>query len=243
MLEDALTLEATAFGLLAATDDKREGTRAFLDKRPRSSRARERGSGATRSASPCATFATSHTSSSTPPADGFVRHRRQRPGKDESAGGDLLLADPAVGARCARSGSRSFRRGWISHRAPPSRRTRGHEIWRRLRARGQAQTRARRRRHSRTHEPRTRRASLGDVFSRRRRRWSSGAPSVRRRFLDIVLALTARGYTSTRFSGTARPWRDGTPRSAMPSRVGGDHRRERCRVGAARSPNTARCSR
>ena len=32
-LADALTLEATAFGLLAATDDKREGTRAFLDKR------------------------------------------------------------------------------------------------------------------------------------------------------------------------------------------------------------------
>ena len=31
---DALTLEATAFGLLAATDDKREGTRAFLEKRP-----------------------------------------------------------------------------------------------------------------------------------------------------------------------------------------------------------------
>ena len=33
-LSDAMTLEATAFGLLAATDDKREGTRAFLDKRP-----------------------------------------------------------------------------------------------------------------------------------------------------------------------------------------------------------------
>jgi enoyl-CoA hydratase len=33
-LSDALTLEATAFGLLAATDDKREGTRAFLEKRP-----------------------------------------------------------------------------------------------------------------------------------------------------------------------------------------------------------------
>jgi enoyl-CoA hydratase len=32
-LEDALALEATAFGLLAATDDKREGTRAFLEKR------------------------------------------------------------------------------------------------------------------------------------------------------------------------------------------------------------------
>ncbi len=33
-LADALTLEATAFGLLAATEDKREGTRAFLEKRP-----------------------------------------------------------------------------------------------------------------------------------------------------------------------------------------------------------------
>jgi enoyl-CoA hydratase len=32
-LTDAMTFEATAFGLLAATDDKREGTRAFLDKR------------------------------------------------------------------------------------------------------------------------------------------------------------------------------------------------------------------
>jgi len=32
-LSDAMTLEATAFGLLAATDDKREGTRAFLEKR------------------------------------------------------------------------------------------------------------------------------------------------------------------------------------------------------------------
>jgi enoyl-CoA hydratase len=33
-LDDALTLEATGFGLLASTDDKREGTRAFLEKRP-----------------------------------------------------------------------------------------------------------------------------------------------------------------------------------------------------------------
>ena len=32
-LDEALTLEATAFGLLAATDDKREGTRAFVEKR------------------------------------------------------------------------------------------------------------------------------------------------------------------------------------------------------------------
>jgi enoyl-CoA hydratase len=32
-LDEALTLEATAFGLLAATEDKREGTRAFLEKR------------------------------------------------------------------------------------------------------------------------------------------------------------------------------------------------------------------
>jgi len=31
--EDALMIEATAFGLLAATQDKREGTRAFLEKR------------------------------------------------------------------------------------------------------------------------------------------------------------------------------------------------------------------
>ena len=32
-LEEAMTIEANAFGLLAATDDKREGTRAFLEKR------------------------------------------------------------------------------------------------------------------------------------------------------------------------------------------------------------------
>jgi enoyl-CoA hydratase len=32
-LDEALVLEATAFGLLAASDDKREGTRAFLEKR------------------------------------------------------------------------------------------------------------------------------------------------------------------------------------------------------------------
>jgi enoyl-CoA hydratase len=32
-LSNALVLEATAFGLLAATDDKHEGTRAFLEKR------------------------------------------------------------------------------------------------------------------------------------------------------------------------------------------------------------------
>lgn len=32
-LVEGMTLEATAFGLLAATDDKREGTRAFLEKR------------------------------------------------------------------------------------------------------------------------------------------------------------------------------------------------------------------
>ena len=35
-LDDALSLEATAFGLLAATSDKDEGTRAFLEKRPAS---------------------------------------------------------------------------------------------------------------------------------------------------------------------------------------------------------------
>jgi enoyl-CoA hydratase len=33
-LGDALAAEATAFGLLAASEDKREGTRAFLEKRP-----------------------------------------------------------------------------------------------------------------------------------------------------------------------------------------------------------------
>ena len=32
-LDEALSYEATAFGLLAATEDKREGTRAFLEKR------------------------------------------------------------------------------------------------------------------------------------------------------------------------------------------------------------------
>ena len=32
-LDQALAAEATAFGMLAATDDKREGTRAFLEKR------------------------------------------------------------------------------------------------------------------------------------------------------------------------------------------------------------------
>jgi enoyl-CoA hydratase len=32
-LDEALTLEATAFGLLASTEDKREGTRAFVEKR------------------------------------------------------------------------------------------------------------------------------------------------------------------------------------------------------------------
>lgn len=32
-LEDALSLEATAFGLLAATSDMKEGTRAFMEKR------------------------------------------------------------------------------------------------------------------------------------------------------------------------------------------------------------------
>jgi Enoyl-CoA hydratase/carnithine racemase len=32
-LDEALSLEATAFGQLFATDDKREGTQAFLEKR------------------------------------------------------------------------------------------------------------------------------------------------------------------------------------------------------------------
>jgi len=32
-LDEALTLEATTFGLLAATADMREGTRAFVEKR------------------------------------------------------------------------------------------------------------------------------------------------------------------------------------------------------------------
>src|SRR5205085_412660 len=35
-LDEAMVLEATAFGLLASSDDKREGTRAFLEKRPAS---------------------------------------------------------------------------------------------------------------------------------------------------------------------------------------------------------------
>jgi enoyl-CoA hydratase len=33
-MDDALSMEATTFGLLAATSDKKEGTRAFLEKRP-----------------------------------------------------------------------------------------------------------------------------------------------------------------------------------------------------------------
>jgi enoyl-CoA hydratase len=33
-LEDALFLDSTLFGLCCATEDKREGTRAFLEKRP-----------------------------------------------------------------------------------------------------------------------------------------------------------------------------------------------------------------
>jgi enoyl-CoA hydratase len=33
-LEDGLILEANHFGLLATTDDMREGMRAFLEKRP-----------------------------------------------------------------------------------------------------------------------------------------------------------------------------------------------------------------
>ena len=33
-LEEGLRFEATAFGLAAATEDRREGTRAFLEKRP-----------------------------------------------------------------------------------------------------------------------------------------------------------------------------------------------------------------
>jgi len=33
-LEEGLRFEATAFGVAAATEDRREGTRAFLEKRP-----------------------------------------------------------------------------------------------------------------------------------------------------------------------------------------------------------------
>jgi enoyl-CoA hydratase len=33
-LEQGLRYEAAAFGLTTATEDKREGTRAFLEKRP-----------------------------------------------------------------------------------------------------------------------------------------------------------------------------------------------------------------
>ena len=33
-LEEGLSLEADVFGLLAATQDMQEGTRAFLEKRP-----------------------------------------------------------------------------------------------------------------------------------------------------------------------------------------------------------------
>jgi enoyl-CoA hydratase len=39
-LREALFIEADAFGELAATADKREGTRAFLEKRPPSFRGR-----------------------------------------------------------------------------------------------------------------------------------------------------------------------------------------------------------
>ena len=36
LADDGLEIEAAMFGHLAATDDKREGTRAFLEKRPAS---------------------------------------------------------------------------------------------------------------------------------------------------------------------------------------------------------------
>ena len=39
-LDEGLILEANHFGLLAATDDMREGMRAFLDKRPPSFKGR-----------------------------------------------------------------------------------------------------------------------------------------------------------------------------------------------------------
>lgn len=58
-LADALTLEATAFGLLAASEDKREGTRAFLEAAPRFSKAREWHRRRVCHTSRSATFATS----------------------------------------------------------------------------------------------------------------------------------------------------------------------------------------
>ena len=157
-----------------ATDDKREGTRAFLEKRAADVHRRV----TTQRRAPrvdCDSLALrdfrnlARVDLALPPRR-HRRRRRERPGQDEPARGDLLPAAPALGARRARS------RIVVRFGAPGfhvAARTDGGDrvtrCRRRLRAAGQAEARARRRRRARAPERRARRAAVGAVLAGRRR--------------------------------------------------------------------------
>ena len=157
-LEDALTLEATAFGLLAATEDKREGTRAFLEKRRRALHRRVTAAAARLNRLAVHDFRNLAHVELEAPADGFVRHRREWPGQDESPRGDSL---PAV-LRSSRGASDQdvVRFGADGFHLARGRRDRTPTTrFRRVRAGGKAQARARRRRCPGASERRARSAA------------------------------------------------------------------------------------
>ena len=143
-LDDALTLEATAFGLLAAHRGQarrhaRLPREARRELHGRVSALRRRGC----STSPSATFEISHTSSSRRRRTGSCVDRRERPGQDQPARVDLLPPDPALGARRARPGPRALRRRRLLTSAPRVETDARARDRRRLRARRQAQARPR----------------------------------------------------------------------------------------------------
>ena len=230
----------TAFGLLAATEDKREGTRAFLEKRaPRSSRARERLAQAPALRAPRrARLSQSRARRSRAAGDGLVVIGENGQGKTNLLEAIYYLQFLRSVARRARPGPDSLRRDGVSHRRYASTRIACHEV-------GVGFERAGKRKRVRLDGDVPERLSdaLGALpsvlFSPADVELIAGAPAARRRFLDIMLALTARGYLAA-LQRIGRRWCGGTRRCARardPARAIGGRASP---SGSRRWPSTAR---
>ena len=196
--------------------------------------------GAASRASMCATFAISHASSSRRRADGLVVIGENGQGKTNllEAIYYLQILRSARGARdqdlCASAPTRFTS-------APRSTRIAA------TRSASASSARAKRKRvrldgdDPRAAERRARRAAVGAVLARRRRADRRRARTARRRYLDIMLALTARGYLAAlqRYRTRARAAQRGAARERA---IRPRRRRRASRSGSRRWPSTARCS-
>ena len=172
---------------------------------------------------------------------GVVDHRRERPGQDEPARGDLLPPAAPLGARRARrrTSCASAPRAFTS-RAQRRRRRAPRAVGVGFERAGQAQAREARRRRAAAAERRARRAALRALLAGRRR--------ARRRRAERAAALSRhparahrRGRISPRCSATAPRSRSATPRCATRARTRAHGGAARRGVGSRRSPSTARC--